>query len=534
MLLRAGTNQPSASVHFHQSVGSASSSEDLDDTIAYRPGDLSPHSESPVITAKMNGACDPWGLPIDRDPFTRWPSRESSPERKPPTSATSRDNRPASSGTSVPPPGYGQFSSAEAKDCIGNPFVEVKQITPSAPEEGKLNGDPTQTGPMHSTPILKPPGVFEASHEQNMAVRLQALEEAVCALPGRKVPLSDPQEMGVSARLQALENSIQELSAKESKPSSMRHFKLEGIKPQPFHGYGHSAKDFLRGFELFCDTQGVPPFKKAGYFALLLKSSAANWYFQLSHAEQNDYNLLKESFIQRFHDPNMDALKMQTLLQKEMQSGDNIELYINEMSKLCSELALSDKEKLSFFLRGLFPEIKQYVLRQAPLTLAAAETAARLYASTAALTAVGPPRTQHYSAGPSVDDYAQVMNRINSLQQEVQTAGNQAPPDASEQILAKLGKMEHLIGGFDRLNSRIQHLERWMACNPQFREPRSHTGGVLCSRCNGNHHESRCQSGSWQRGPPNRRDFRNSGPAGNRPSGRSNGGPRPMGQGPLN
>lgn len=455
---------------------------ELNDTLKFRP-------VSDPLPANM-ATTNPWGFTRDgeTDPFMLFKSRESSPERpqlrrpwvdfsEAATPSNGRHKRPRDFRPSSPSPPAAGLDTLVAGKC---------------PDDDCDTYKPVLSGPLPSD--IKP------TYGSN----------------GRHVPLSStPTADDKEARLLAVESYINEMS--HTRPMSATPFRLNNVKLEPFHGYGQSAQDFLRHFELMCETQGVPPNKKAGYFALLLKSAASNWYWQLPATTRQDYACLQKCFLQRFHNPSLEALKMQALLQKEMGPNDSIDLYINEMSNLSSEFSLSEKEKLSFFLKGLRTDIKQYVLRQAPSTLLQAETAARLFASTALLTSSthrrpGISSLERQPEGP--DGMAVILAALERLTTVVQDSAGRAdtprpnisaasdlPPnydgnnydgDTSQDILSQLRKLDQKMRGVDKLDSRMRHLERMLACNPNIREPRTSSGGVLCPRCNGNHHESNC------------------------------------------
>ena len=163
---------------------------------------------------------------------------------------------------------------------------------------------------------------------------------------------------------------------------------------------------------------------------------------------------------------------MQTLLQKEMDPKGSIELYINEMADLCAEFTLTDREKLGIFLKGLRKDIKRYVILQAPETLMAAETAARLYANTTP----DPPSGTNFPI-QSLDlglhgstRLGALEERIDRIQQSMDGALLQQQPRPMERkpdvcsLTAEAGQLRDTPGRLnqvlEQLTTRLQHIER--------------------------------------------------------------------------
>ena len=69
-------------------------------------------------------------------------------------------------------------------------------------------------------------------------------------------------------------------------------------------------------------------------------------------------------------------------MSRQMSDADSVESFAAAILESCMQLNIGSGERLTYFLRGLKPEIKQHVLRSAPSNFDEAVISAKLFEST--------------------------------------------------------------------------------------------------------------------------------------------------------
>jgi len=106
-------------------------------------------------------------------------------------------------------------------------------------------------------------------------------------------------------------------------------------------------------------------------FRTLLRGIALLWYDDLDEDDRCSFEQLKAPFLSRFNDNSQKWLVQETLDSRTLKKGEPIDNYVNDMLRLAHKLKLSNTETCNAIKRGLYPELKMYIISSAPPDLEA-------------------------------------------------------------------------------------------------------------------------------------------------------------------
>jgi hypothetical protein len=268
----------------------------------------------------------------------------------------------------------------------------------------------------------------------------------------------------------AVRSASQANRSPQNPPPALKNLKLE-----TFNGVDQNAQNYVRNFELLCRTQHIALADRAGYFGLNLRGVAAAWYWSLDGSIRDDYKLLIKHFLDRFYNQDMRNIKLTELMNRVQLPDESVEVFASDVHTRCAELNVSELDKLGYFIRGLRAEVRQYVLRQSPRTLAAAESCARLFEATININSEKRPKTIAQASGPE-------GNRPQ-----------QRPVSNDQQVSSIHSTLSDLSREFRSLSHAVADMRREMGQNgSRGREPRTQRGDVVCYFCGGSHFQSSC------------------------------------------
>jgi hypothetical protein len=173
--------------------------------------------------------------------------------------------------------------------------------------------------------------------------------------------------------VQRLENDLRNLSVRPTMglPSTF------SARP------GEDPSIFIKDCLAWCDMNGQRDAANVvNTLQLVLKGPARLWLDSITDEVKQDRQRLVTAFRERFVDnmPNVLWLQEQQLLSRQMQHNEKLEDYIFDIDNLCSILKKPDNDRVSYFVRGLIPSLKPFVIQQKPTTWKEAIQAARLSA----------------------------------------------------------------------------------------------------------------------------------------------------------
>ena len=97
-----------------------------------------------------------------------------------------------------------------------------------------------------------------------------------------------------------------------------------------------------------------------------MRGIALIWYDDLGEDDCRTLEQLKKPFLSRFNDNSQKWLVQETLDYRSLKKGEPIDAYLNDMLRLAHKLKLSNTETCNAIKRGLYPELKMYIISSAP------------------------------------------------------------------------------------------------------------------------------------------------------------------------
>ncbi len=185
---------------------------------------------------------------------------------------------------------------------------------------------------------------------------------------------AEQQQQQVMQAVQRLENDLRNLAVRPS----------VGQLPATFSARpGEDPTAFIDTCVAWCHINGQRDATgMMNVLQLVLKGPASDWLKGLADEVRQDVQRITTSFKDRFVDnaQNLKWLQEQQLLGRLMTTNESLEDYIFHMDSLCSSLKKSDEDRVAYFVRGLIPSIRPFVMQQRPQTWKDAVQAARLAA----------------------------------------------------------------------------------------------------------------------------------------------------------
>ena len=165
--------------------------------------------------------------------------------------------------------------------------------------------------------------------------------------------------------------------------------KGEDIHLPKFSGdSGDDVKQFLRQLDQTATFNKFTNVQKAEALPLLLTGNVNVWFSASPHLAGKTYDQLCEALIRQFLSESDIWLLRQQLLNKRQTENDSVAQFASEIRKLYLRSDLLVEESVRFFINGIKPELKSYVVLQRPKTFFEADTCANLrrqYPSTKSL-----------------------------------------------------------------------------------------------------------------------------------------------------
>lgn len=193
--------------------------------------------------------------------------------------------------------------------------------------------------------------------------------------------INDRQAAGVDNMTQ-IQDSIDVLSEQNAQKVN-----VTGIQLEPFHG--HSSEDshsWIRKFQSYADLHNWDNHKKFNALGLLLKETAEVWFNNLPPPIAQNFQAFVQEFRAHFSAQNPRWITENELFSRVQNVHESVESYYSALRKQGSKLAKTDAEILSYFIRGLRPAIKAYVIGQNPLNIDEAYQKAKIGESIAQIT----------------------------------------------------------------------------------------------------------------------------------------------------
>ena len=150
--------------------------------------------------------------------------------------------------------------------------------------------------------------------------------------------------------------------------------------PMPkFSGDAHEdVNEFLTNFNRTAVFYHLNPDRMAEALPLFLTGSASIWFNTTPELKGRGFDILSEALKKQFHsDSDVWLLRQQLNDTKQLQT-ETVSAFAAKIRRLCQRINLPRSECVNYFIQGLQPHIKNYVLLQRPGTFEDAEMHARL------------------------------------------------------------------------------------------------------------------------------------------------------------
>jgi len=152
------------------------------------------------------------------------------------------------------------------------------------------------------------------------------------------------------------------------------------LAPSPFKGDGSDAPiDWLQYFQRYVAFKQLPVTAALPLFALLMRGPANTWFTTLSDEVRNNYEQVLAAFHTKY-DPTPTSLwkRASDFWSRDQKPKESVEVYVADMIKRATECHAADDMTRYAIIKGLRPEIRAYVLQQAPISTSALLEAAKI------------------------------------------------------------------------------------------------------------------------------------------------------------
>ena len=256
--------------------------------------------------------------------------------------------------------------------------------------------------------------------------------------------------------------------------------KYNSVKLPTFSGqFNEDVNEFLTNFDRAANFHNWNDLRKAQALPLHLKDNASIWFNTSPDLVDKAYPELSAALKAQFHSASDKWLLRQKLNDRKQLLTESVSEYAADIRRTCQRIDLPRSECVNYFVQGLKPEIKNYVVLQRPGTLEEAENHAKLKESVPEkrnddrideiLKAMAPLVKQAQT--PTVAAYESYNNSQNP------TRANRENPPISKDDIAQIVSQQ-IRQELRRTNQNQTNR------TPQNRGRRSFDGRPICDYCN--------------------------------------------------
>ena len=277
------------------------------------------------------------------------------------------------------------------------------------------------------------------------------------------------------------------------------------VKAPIFQGDGGDALSFIEQYQLYAKFFGWTDQQAFNAFPLSLTGNAQIWYSTIDKSQIANLSDLLDLFRDRFLNSSQHWILRQELLKRRQAPQESVSDFAADIRKRAQRLKIPEQEQLHYFVQGLRPELRNYVMLQQPETLEQAENAAKIKSSVgetpvnalntdvlATLQRLITLQEKQCTPQPQVA----VVNEAPRTNEGNQRENNWANQDMRRMIQQEIRAQQNRQRPFDnQFNSRPSFNRR----GDFGRGLRTTTGQVICNKCGRVGHFARaCSSYSQQ------------------------------------
>ena len=143
------------------------------------------------------------------------------------------------------------------------------------------------------------------------------------------------------------------------------------VQPEVFSGQdpAQDAQHWLERLRLYSEANDYTPIQTILLFTLLLRDVAERWFRSLDQNVREDWELLKNAFLQEYHKAPSLWLIRQKLATRKLLPNEDINKYINDIMKWCTKLNCKEESIMAYLVNGLTPSIRAKIIQSDPQTL---------------------------------------------------------------------------------------------------------------------------------------------------------------------
>ena len=146
-----------------------------------------------------------------------------------------------------------------------------------------------------------------------------------------------------------------------------------------FSGDAHEdVNEFLANFDRASAFYHLTSERKAEALPLFLTGDASIWFNTTPELKGRPFDALSDALKKQFHSDSDVWLLRQQLNETKQLATESVSAFAAKIRRLCQGINLPRSESVNYFIQGLRPHIKNYVLLQRPGTFEDAEIHAKL------------------------------------------------------------------------------------------------------------------------------------------------------------
>ncbi|KAL9965744.1 hypothetical protein ACROYT_G029586 [Oculina patagonica] len=152
-----------------------------------------------------------------------------------------------------------------------------------------------------------------------------------------------------------------------------------GVPMPTFSGDAdEDVNEFLVNFNRTSAFYNFTPEKKAEALPLFLTGNASIWFNTTPELHDRSFDVLSKALKKQFHSDSDIWLLRQQLHETKQLATESVSNFAAKIRRLCQRINLPRSARVNYFIQGLRPHIKNYVLLQQPGTFEVAEMHAKL------------------------------------------------------------------------------------------------------------------------------------------------------------
>ena len=194
---------------------------------------------------------------------------------------------------------------------------------------------------------------------------------------GSRTPVNtDPGEVMDPHLIQTLTEALQRIGQQQQTSIVVP----ETIRIQPFRGLdGDDVVEWFEVFENRLKRRRIALESESALTELVLHLAgpAKDFYSDLTPDEKDTLEHVKRIMIEHYSSKDHGYGQREYLLNRRQAPSETLDHYLTDICTKFRRLGLTNKEKMTYFLQGLRPDIRQLVYMKEPKSFAEAEKAAR-------------------------------------------------------------------------------------------------------------------------------------------------------------